>query len=92
MKKKDHFNSDLHICDFCKWLWCVYEQTHQTDESSTPDRKKFFESRNSCIAYTCHLNCFTSGKSALIALWILALGGRIEKLLQYMQGLCMQSF
>ena len=36
-----HFNSDLHICDFCKWLWCVYEQMHQTDKSSTLDRKKF---------------------------------------------------
>ena len=36
-----HFNSDLHIRDFCKWLRCVYEQMHQTDKSSTPDRKKF---------------------------------------------------
>ena len=36
-----HLNSDLHIRDFCKWLWCVYEQMHQTDKSSTLERKKF---------------------------------------------------
>ena len=42
-EKNVHFNLDLHINDFCKWLWCAYEQMHKTNEGSTLDRKKFSE-------------------------------------------------
>ena len=39
-KKELYSDSDLHIDDFCQWLWCLYEQMHHNDESAIIDRKK----------------------------------------------------
>jgi hypothetical protein len=38
-EKQLYSASNLHIDEFCKWLWCIYEQMHYNNESPTMDRK-----------------------------------------------------